>query len=145
MDPVTQGVLGAAFGQAAFAHRLGRRAVGWGALGGLAPDLDLLVIPALGPLAEFRYHRGLTHALWFGPVVGSLLGWAVWRWHARRGREGGEGPGPWIGLFVLALFTHPLLDLFTTYGTQLLWPFSRHRFAIDAVAILDPLYTVPLA
>jgi inner membrane protein len=40
--------------------------------------------------------------------------------------------------------THPLLDLFTTYGTLLLWPWP-HRFALDAVAILDPFYSLQLA
>jgi hypothetical protein len=45
---------------------------------------------------------------------------------------------------ILAIFTHPLLDLFTTYGTQLLSPLSNHRFALDAVAIIDPIYTLML-
>jgi len=45
----------------------------------------------------------------------------------------------------VALFTHPLLDAFTTYGTQLLAPFSRQRFGGDAVAIVDPLYSLVLA
>jgi inner membrane protein len=53
--------------------------------------------------------------------------------------------GTWMALMVLALFTHPLLDVFTTYGTQLLAPFSYRRFAIDAVAIVDPLYSAVLA
>jgi inner membrane protein len=42
------------------------------------------------------------------------------------------------------LFTHPLLDVFTSYGTQLLAPFSRQRFALDAVGIIDPAYTLVL-
>ena len=40
--------------------------------------------------------------------------------------------------------THPLLDLFTTYGTQLLAPLSDVRFAIDGIAIIDPIYSLPL-
>ncbi len=50
----------------------------------------------------------------------------------------------WIGLAVVALFTHPLLDVFTSYGTQLLAPFSRQRFALDAVGIIDPAYSLTL-
>ncbi len=147
MDTVTQGLLGAAFGQALYGKTLGRRALLWGAAGGLIPDLDMSVIPLLGPLAEFRYHRSLTHALWFGPVAGAAMGYVLHRWLARRQARGGADAGPlraWIGLFVVALLTHPLLDLFTTYGTQLLWPFSNRRFALDAVAILDPLYSMLL-
>jgi inner membrane protein len=147
LDTITQGLLGAACGQAALGHRLGRRALLFGALGGLLPDLDVLPIAVLGSLAEWKYHRGLTHTLWFGPVVGPALGYVAWRAHRSRARAGADPPGAWRDwgwLFVLALFTHPLLDAFTTYGTLLLWPFSSHRFALDAVAIVDPVYSLIL-
>ncbi len=146
MDTLTQGLLGAACGQAFCADRLGwRRATAWGAVGGLLPDIDVLPIAFMGPLAEFRSHRALTHALWFSLVAGPLLGWAVWRFQARRGDRRDPGAlSSWNALFVIALVTHPLLDLFTTYGTLLLWPLPR-RFAFDAVAIIDPFYSAILA
>ncbi len=145
MDTITQGLLGAACGQALYGKTLGRRALVWGAVGGLIPDLDMAVIPLLGPLAEFRYHRSLTHSLWFGPVVGVALGYAAHWLGARRRSPDGAGPlSAWIGLYIVSLFTHPLLDLFTSYGTQLAWPFSHHRFALDAVPILDPFYSLLL-
>jgi inner membrane protein len=50
----------------------------------------------------------------------------------------------WIGLWFWSLITHPLLDVFTVYGTQLLAPFSDHRFSFCAVPIVDPFYSVPL-
>lgn len=141
MDTVTQALLGATVGQAAFSHRLGRRALYWGALGGVIPDLDVLTILVEGPFAEFRYHRGITHSLFFGPVVGPLLGWLAWRFQRWRGRS---DPGPlsaWVGLFTLALFTHPLIDVFTAYGTQLFAPFSLERVAWNALGIIDPTYS----
>ena len=46
-----------------------------------------------------------------------------------------------MGLFVLALFTHPLIDIFTVYGTQLFAPFSLTRVAWNALAIIDPFYS----
>jgi inner membrane protein len=46
---------------------------------------------------------------------------------------------------VAGLFTHPLLDAFTSYGTQLFAPFSDRRFAWDGVAIVDPAYSLVLA
>lgn len=139
MDPVTQGLLGAAVGQAVYGPRLGRKAALWGGLVGMTPDLDI-VLNAAGPLGEFLWHRGPTHALWFGPVVGPLVGWLLWRLVDKRERALAD----WIGLSILALVTHPLLDLFTSYGTQLLVPFSRHRFSLDAVSIIDPLYSLVL-
>jgi len=39
--------------------------------------------------------------------------------------------------------THPILDCFTTYGTQLFQPFSDYRVAFNAIAVADPFYTVP--
>ena len=136
MDPLTQGLLGASCGQALFGRALGRRAVVWGAAIGMTPDLDI-VMNATGPMGEWLWHRGFTHALWFGPVVGPALGWLLWRWKGGRLRD-------WVGLAVVALFTHPLLDVFTSYGTQLLAPFSRRRFALDAVGIIDPAYSLIL-
>jgi len=141
VEPVTQGLLGAAIGQAGFAHSLGRRALGWGALVGMLPDLDVVAAPLHGGFGEMIYHRGTTHALWFGPVAGSLLGWCLWRW-----RDGVPGRlRAWIGLCVVVLVTHPLLDVFTPYGTQLLAPFSRARFAWNGVGIIDPFYSAILA
>jgi len=137
MDPLTQGLLGASIGQALYGRALGRKALVWGAIVGMAPDLDVVVNP-VSPMAEWLWHRGPTHALWFGPVVGPAIGWMLWKWKGGRLRD-------WVGLAIVALFTHPLLDAFTTYGTQLLSPFSRQRFAFDAVAILDPAYSLVLA
>jgi inner membrane protein len=145
MDTPTQALLGAVVGQAFFSRRLGKRAIKWGAVGGAIPDLDLLPIAFLGPWGEFLYHRGFSHALWFGLVVGPLCGYAARRWYAQ-GKKAVDPAslGAWIGLFVLALVTHPLLDVFTTYGTQLFTPFSSYRFAVHAVSIIDPVYTLIL-
>ncbi len=136
MDPLTHGLLGASIGQALCGKALGRRALVWGAVLGMAPDLDVLASPT-GPLAEWIWHRGPTHGLWVGPVVGPLLGYALWR------RKGGALRA-WLGLAVVSLLSHPLLDLCTTYGTQFLAPFSDRRFALDAVAIIDPAYSLVL-
>ncbi|WP_420456718.1 metal-dependent hydrolase [Rubrivirga sp.] len=148
MDSLTQAVLGAAVGEAVAGPRIGRRAALWGAVAGTLPDLDVLAYPLLDPASQLVVHRGTTHGLAFGLVVGAALGWAGWRlarWRARAtGREPGT-PGLWIALWTLALVTHPLLDVFTVYGTQLLAPFSRHPFAVGSVFIIDPLVTVPLA
>ena len=49
----------------------------------------------------------------------------------------------WQWLFFWSIFTHPLLDAFTTYGTQLFQPFSDYRVAFNTISVADPLYTVP--
>lgn len=140
MEPLTQGLLGAAVGRVV-APSLGGSALLWGALVGMSPDLDVLLAPLHGGYGELLYHRGTTHSLWFGFVAGPLLGWLLWRWRDQRPPE----LRSWILLCVLALVTHPILDLFTPYGTQLFAPFSRARFALNGVGIIDPAYTAILA
>ena len=49
----------------------------------------------------------------------------------------------WYKLFFWAIVTHPILDCFTTYGTQLFAPFSDYRVAFSNISVADPLYTVP--
>ncbi|WP_426430701.1 metal-dependent hydrolase [Winogradskyella sp. HB-48] len=43
----------------------------------------------------------------------------------------------------MSLFTHPILDSFTPYGTQLFAPFSNYGVAFNNIAVADPLYTIP--
>ena len=40
--------------------------------------------------------------------------------------------------------SHGLLDACTSYGTQLLLPFSNFRISWDLISIIDPLVTIPL-
>ncbi len=49
----------------------------------------------------------------------------------------------WMLLFFWGLVTHPILDCFTVYGTQLFAPFSKTRVAWSTISVADPLYTVP--
>jgi inner membrane protein len=137
MDTVTQIALGATIGEAGFRRRLGGRAVVMGGFCGLAPDLDM-VAGLAGPWASLVHHRGASHSVVVLPVVALALALAGRRW-TKRGSL-----GTWWHLCAWSLVTHPLLDACTSYGTQLLAPFSRTRFAIDAVSILDPFYSLPL-
>ena len=47
----------------------------------------------------------------------------------------------WISACWVALFSHQILDLITSYGTIVLYPFSRTRFYFDWVFILDLFLT----
>ena len=89
-----------------------------GALGGTLPDLDLLFTDAAS-VDYFVAHRGISHSLFFAPLVALPLAFAGRRWRPA------VGFAPWWCFWLLVLITHPLLDLFTSYGTQLLAPFSR--------------------
>jgi inner membrane protein len=49
----------------------------------------------------------------------------------------------WQFMMFMALITHPLLDCFTSYGTQLFAPFSNYRVAFNNISVADPAYTLP--
>ena len=137
MDPLTHGLLGASLGLSLAGPALGRRALAWGAVFGMAPDIDIVAWPA-DPFAEWKWHRGPTHGLAIALVAGGLFGWLL-------GRRSPGGSKAWIPLATAALLSHPLLDLCTTYGTQLLAPLSDRRFALDWIAIVDSAYSLILA
>lgn len=138
MDTVTQAALGASIALAGW-RSLGLRGMAFGAICGLLPDLDV-VLSVGDPWRGMLTHRGASHSLLVLPWVAVPVGWLAW---VSLGR--GEGAWTrWAWLALWGLVTHPLLDVFTSYGTQLLAPFSRHRFAFDGVAIVDPIATLPL-
>jgi inner membrane protein len=110
-----------------------------GLVGGMAPDLDSLIRSDADPLLYLEYHRQFTHALVFIPLGGLICTLVLHRLVARyfRFRE--------TYLYcTLGYATHGLLDACTTYGTQLLWPFSNARIAWHTVSIIDPLFTGPI-
>lgn len=140
MDSLTQIVLGAAVAAAVAppAHR--RAALLAGAALGTLPDLDSLPLLLLtdDPVALMTLHRGASHSL----LVLPLLGWLLWWLLRRRGGRVARAPTRWFWAIQLALLTHPLLDAFTVYGTQLLWPLPTPPVMWSSVFIIDPLYTV---
>ena len=141
MDSLTQAVLGAAVGEAVLGKKVGNKAAAWGAAAGTLPDLDVLINPFLSDVAQLVYHRSFTHALVFSLVLAPVFGWIIARIH----RGGPATRRDWGWLTFVALFTHPLLDCFTTYGTQVFQPFSNYPVSFNSLFIIDPLYTVPLA
>jgi inner membrane protein len=149
MDSITQAALGAVVGERLLGKKLGRRAIGWGALVGTLPDLDILVYPWLDPIAELYWHRGLSHSI-VGVLLGTaLFGWILARfWNREKALQRRNGSVIGLPLVLLFLFlnfsSHVLIDCFTVYGTQLLEPFSNRRFGLNNLFIIDPLFTLPL-
>mgnify|MGYP005848840621 CR=1 FL=1 len=139
MDSLTQIALGAAVGTAVMGRRAGARAALWGAVCGTLPDLDTLI--AYGdPVRDFTFHRAESHALFWLTLAALPLAALV---HRLTGAVAGHFRG-WLLATWLALVTHPLLDAFTVYGTQLLLPFSDMPVGVGSIFIIDPLYTLPL-
>lgn len=140
MDSVTQMLLGSAVAAAIVPAGHRRAALLAGAALGTLPDLDGFVINALtdDPVARMTWHRGPSHSL----LVLPLVAWALWAWFRPRGGRVAASPWRWFWAIQAALVTHPLLDAFTVYGTQLLWPLPLRPAMWSSVFIIDPLFTV---
>jgi inner membrane protein len=140
MDSITQGLLGAAAAQVVLGRRLGARTWLYGAVGGMAADLDIFIRSATDPTVGWIYHRHFTHSLAFVPIGGPLsaLPWILRRRYRADARA-------IVAATTVGYATHALLDAFTSYGTMLLWPFSDMRVAWSFVSIVDLLFSIPLA
>ncbi len=139
MDSITQGVLGAAAAQSVMSRRMPRGAGLIGAIGGMAADLDVLIRSSNDPTVAWVFHRHFTHSLIFIPLGGLLaaLPFLLLKRFKDHKREV-------LLASIIGYATHAPLDMFTNYGTQLFWPFTDYRVALDWIAIIDPVYTIPL-
>jgi inner membrane protein len=139
MDTITQGVLGAAAAQSVMSRRLPRGVGLIGAVGGMAADLDIFIYSLNDPTVSWTFHRHFTHSLIFIPL-GGLIAALPFLWM----KPFKDHKREVILAAMIGYATHGLLDAFTSYGTQLLWPFSSLRVAWDWAPIVDPVYTIPL-
>ncbi len=141
MDPITQGVLGAAAPQSIAPREHAKMAGLLGMFGGLAPDLDVFIRSSSDPLLFLEFHRQFTHSLIFIPIGGFMVALVMFALL----RERTSLPFRRFLLYcTLGYATHALLDACTTYGTLLFWPFSDVRIAWNAVSVVDPLFTLPV-
>ena len=139
MDSLTQIVLGAAVGEVVLGRKVGNKAMLWGAIAGTIPDLDVLVKLFTDDIVRANeVHRGFSHSILFCILFAPLFGWLVSKLYKKDNTTWKD----WSKLIFWGLFTHPLLDAFTTWGTQLFWPFT-YKISFKNIFVVDPLYTVP--
>jgi len=141
MDLVTQVVLGAAVGEVVLGRKAGNKAIMWGAIGGLIPDLDVLIVPYYSVVDGLFVHRGFSHSLIFAFLLAPILGWLAYLIHQKKTSI---SKFEWMNLIFWAAFTHPFLDYFTTYGTGAFLPFSDYRVEFGTIGIVDVFYTLPI-
>ncbi|KZZ70354.1 hydrolase, partial [Oleiphilus sp. HI0130] len=139
MDSLTQVALGAAVGHTMLGRKIGKLAPIWGAAIGTLPDLDVFISFG-GVVEDFTYHRSFSHSLIVQLFLVPLLTWLALKLHPSTRPYKTR----WALTILAILWTHSLLDTFTVYGTQLLWPLSEYPFGLSSVFIIDPAYTLPL-
>ena len=145
MDPVTQCVLGAA-AAGVLAHKgdvsRGRftSVLIVGGLAGIAADADSLSLIFGDVFLYLQYHRQFTHSLAFIPIGALLIALACYGLYFRRKQSLSFARLYYYSFIGYA--THGLLDCTTSYGTQLLWPFSDIRISWNIIGVIDPLFTI---
>jgi inner membrane protein len=104
------------------------------AIGAFLPDLDVLAIRTR--IDYLRFHRSWTHSFLVLPFFALAIALAA-KPFARR-----------VALSRLWLFaaigilSHILFDWITSFGIMFFTPASRHRYSLDWVYILDPIFTL---
>jgi len=134
MDLMTHGLAGALVAQAGLAQRLGRPAMIALVAGAMLPDVDV-VMALVDELSVVRYHRGLTHSFVGAFLLALPLAAVLYRF----GKY--QRFWPLVSLGGLGVLTHIALDLPTSFGTMIFMPFSRERYALNLVFIIDPIYS----
>lgn len=139
MDPVTHGVVGAmaAFSVSKKEHRIPASIAGAGAA--LIADVETFMHLPSDPLFNLEVHRQFTHSIIFIPV-GALIAALLFWWFMRNRLSFKE-----VYIYSFAGYaTHWFMDVITSYGTELFWPFLETRYAWNLVSVVDPIFSAGL-
>jgi inner membrane protein len=136
MDTVSHGIAGSVFSRTLTDRPGARAALVLGLVGSMLPDIDILF--QHDKIDYLRNHRGWTHTLLLLPAFAFALAIAA-RVVYRYARH-----IPLATLFLFAavgIASHIAFDWITSFGTMFGLPFTRRRFALDWVFIIDPVFT----
>jgi inner membrane protein len=105
---------------------------------GAAAGINFIPVVLNGQISWYVFTPTLLLGAWFT--------WKLWKDYWRRDLSMVQAPYlTWVALFFVSIFTHPVLDCFTNFGTQVFQPFSDYRVQWTTVSVVDPLFTVPFA
>lgn len=118
-----------------------------GAFGGIAPDLDTIIVVWIGFLAPYLFvfsHRGITHTIIFAAVVSTLFLYLISRKQINefigriiRRDISVEFSLKTIGIAYFGALTHLFLDFLTSKGIPLFYPFTLQRFSAEIYYYVD--------
>lgn len=137
MDSLTQITLGAAVGELVLGHKVGNRAMLWGAIAGTLPDMDVLANFAGDDISSLAYHRAITHSLFFAVAMPPALGWLVHRLYDYPDNVSSRG----LGRDILRISVFLFLLLFL--GAKVL-PIPWDQSASIALTVLVGMLFFPL-
>lgn len=139
MDPFTHGLIGAAAAQLVTPMERNREAALAGFASAMLADADVFLTRTDDPLFQLEFHRQFSHSLLFIPVGAAIsTGFLWWVLRSRLGFS------TLYRACLAGYATAGVVDACTSYGTQLLWPFSALRVAWGLVPVVDPVLTIGL-
>lgn len=136
MDSLTQGLLGAVTFAIVKDKHIGKKSLLIGAIAATIPDMDALLAPLFNDIEFLTIHRSVSHSIGLAILLSLLLGEIFHRVYKKE-----HAKGSWYLAFFLTIFSHSLLDWFTTYGTKLISPFNDHLFSLNSIHVFEPIYT----
>jgi inner membrane protein len=133
MDTISHGFAGSILARSAAERPAAVAALVLGAVSAIVPDLDFLFFS--NRLDYLRDHRSWTHSFLVLPFMALALALISRIW-ARQARL------PTLWLFAaIGIGSHIVFDWATSFGIMFWTPVTRHRYALDWLFILDPLFT----
>jgi inner membrane protein len=140
LDSLTHIVVGGALGELTFGKKIGNKAILIGAIANTIPDLDVFAqAMAKSVDVAIRIHRSYTHALFMHPFMALPFAYIAYRIFKKEVTYLN-----WFLFFVFSFFIHVMMDCCTTYGTQLLLPFTNKLISWNNLSVVDPLFTLPV-
>jgi membrane-bound metal-dependent hydrolase YbcI (DUF457 family) len=154
MDTITHGIAGALIGKAVFRGEdmlawrrpmTRARVITWSLmLGAIFPDSDVFRdLFSKDDLLILTWHRSITHSLICMPLFAVALA-ALTRWFVRRRNWDAPSFAVLLGIYVVGILSHILLDLVTSFGTMIWSPLKWSRPAWDLLFIIDFTFTAIL-
>lgn len=140
MDILTQIVLGGSVASQILKDEKPRKAILTGCAIAAIPDLDMFLMFNANEYEELLLHRSFSHAIF--PFL--ILSWLLFYFSKSNSFFKNTSSIRLFSCFFLILFTHALLDCFTTWGTRLFWPLEN-RIATQTIYVIDLFYSAPLA
>ncbi|MEM6691840.1 MAG: metal-dependent hydrolase [Planctomycetota bacterium] len=143
MDLLTHGLAGASIGVATCQltgdGSVEPALVASTTIAALLPDLDFIFAIVKKPILAWRWHRVLLHNIAAVPLLATMVALAAKPFTDETSLT------CLILLNTLALVSHLVLDLLTSFPTGVLFPFTEKRFAWGTHFLTDPLIGVLLA
>jgi inner membrane protein len=125
-------------GEAFAGHKVGKKAMIWGALAQSIPDIDFIAASWQDTAGNLLTHRGLTHSILFCLAAACVLTYFAEKWH----RPHNISLTRWGAFFAAVILAHIFLDAFNNYGVGWFEPFSHYRISFNVIYVADPFFSL---